>query len=70
MDRLMELTKPHTKSKPFVWKRLFNRKKQLSDIETDVENNSYIIAKLLLNELLEMEHGVYKKMKNDLNGAN
>lgn len=67
VDRLMELTKPHTKSKPFVWKRLINFKKQLPDTENNVEENSYIIAKTLLDKLLEAEHDIYNSLKSEMN---
>ena len=65
VDRLMELTKPHTKSKPFVWKRLLNYKKQIPDTENNVEDHSYYTAKSLLDKLLEEEHQIYNSMKGN-----
>lgn len=63
VDRLMELTKPHTKSKPFVYKRLINLKKQLTDLDNNVEENTYEIAKTLLDKLLDEEKRIYKSIK-------
>ena len=63
VDQLMALTKPHTKSKPFTWKRLINNKKQLRDAENDVEQQSYQIAKELLDQLLAEENKIYQDLK-------
>ena len=64
VDRLMELTKPHTKSKPFVWKRLINLKKKLQDADNNVEEQAYKIAKSLLDQLLEEENRIYQSIKS------
>ena len=63
VDCLMDLTKPHTKSKPFVWKRLINLKRDFPDTENNVAENAYKIAKDLLDELLAREKTIYEKLK-------
>lgn len=63
--KLIELCKPKNKNIKFVWKRLLNYKKTITDNEENVEEVACIYTKSLIDELIKKQHEIYLELKKE-----